>query len=144
MRCILVAGLSFVLTACGSAPNYSGTWQPLNVYSKFVEEIPLARPYQYYALPIDGTLKGLLERWASDSDVQLHYLYSSDFSLPVEVKGIDQLEFSKALLELKDIYLPYGVSINFVKSGRGNNVLSVSISKVLSEQKQQQRRVRKI
>lgn len=144
MQRILVFSLSFILAACGSAPDYSGSWQPLNVYSKSVEEIPLARPYQYYALPIDGTLKGLLERWTSDSDIQLRYLYSSDFSLPSEVKGIDQLEFSKALSELRDIYLPYGVSIDFVRSGRGNNVLSVSISKILPEQKNKERKIRKI
>ena len=117
MRSIFLTGvggvLCGVLTACGTTPppDYSGSWKPLNTYSNKVQEIPLVRPYRFYALPIDTTLKGLLERWAADSGSRLDYRHSSDFSLPPDVRNIQQAQLNDAVSLLDNIYVQYGVSV---------------------------------
>ena len=117
MRSLFLAGvggaLCGLLTACGTTPppDYSGAWKPLNTYSNNVQEIPLARPYRFYALPIDTTLKGLLERWAKDSGSQLDYRHASDFSLSPEVRNIQQAQLNDATSMLDGVYAKYGVSI---------------------------------
>lgn len=117
MRSLFPASAALVLcgslAACGTTPppDYSNSWKPLNVYSNKVQEIPLARPYRFYALPIDATLKGLLERWAADSGSHLDYRNPSNFSLSPEVKEIRQAQLNDAVSMLDAIYAQYGVSI---------------------------------
>lgn len=109
------AGISVcgLLTACGTTPppDYPSSWKPLNVYNSNVQEIPLVRPYQFYALPIDTTLKSLLERWASDSNVRLDYRHASDFSLSPEVRNIQESQLNDAVSKLDAVYAVYGVSV---------------------------------
>jgi hypothetical protein len=114
MRFLLLTGLCGTLLACGApdAPNYSGAWQSVNAYADQVREIPLVRPYQYYALPIDTTLKGLLERWAADSKIQLDYRHASDYTLPPAVGQIREARLAEAIAGLNRIYAPHGVAVS--------------------------------
>ena len=97
------------------------------------------RPYRFYALPIDTTLKGLLERWAADSGSRLDYRNPSDFSLSPEVKAIRQAQLNDAIPLLDAIYAKYGVSIQMSGDRR---ILVTAIPPV--PQKDDQKKVLKV
>lgn len=145
MRSLFLAGTGLIvcgwLTACGTTPppDYSNSWKPLNVYNNKVQVIPLVRPYQFYALPIDTTLKGLLERWATDSGSRLEYRNPSNFSLSPEVKDIHQTQLNDAVSILDKIYAKYGVSIQ-MSGDRQILVTAIPPAPV----KEDQARVRKV
>lgn len=93
------------------APEFSGRWQPVNRYAAATEEIPLHQSYVFYPAPIDGTLKGMLTRWASDSKMTLTYLHLSDFTLHAPVTRIRTGNLQDAVLQLTAAYADRGVSI---------------------------------
>ena len=143
MRCVFLffVGVCGLLTACGTtpAPDYSGSWKPVNSYSNNVQEYPLVRPYRFYALPIDTTLKSLLERWATDSGTRLDYRHTSDFSLPPEVRNIQQAQLNDAVSMLDALYTKYGVSIQM--SG-DRQVIVTAIPPVLPKEDPKVRKMR--
>src|SRR5688572_30698113 len=78
------------LCACATRmpPDIGRDWKPVNRYAASAHEIPLQRPYVFQPSPMDGTLKRLLARWASDSGMALSYQHPSDFTLFEPVQGI--------------------------------------------------------
>jgi len=60
---------------------------------------------------MDGTLKGMLTRWASDSKMTLAYLHPSDFTLHAPVAKIRTGNLQDAALQLTAAYVDRGVSI---------------------------------
>ena len=71
---------AILMSACRTAPapDFGGEWRPVNRFDESTREIPLDPAYTYYALPMDGTLKGLLARWARDTHSRLSYQLASD------------------------------------------------------------------
>ncbi|WP_434779715.1 hypothetical protein [Neisseria sp. Ec49-e6-T10] len=108
---LLTFCMILTLFGCGHAPNYSGSWKPLNTYSSQIEEIPLAKPYEYTVLPIDKTLKALLERWTADSKIMLSYQSTFDYTLPRSVGQIKEHDLPQAIAWLNQFYANKGVVI---------------------------------
>jgi hypothetical protein len=96
----------FVLAACATrpAPDISGRWVPVNRYADAPDEIPLQRGYVFRASPLDGTLRTLLARWATDSHMTLDYRHPSDFSLFQPVAAIHTGDVLQAVSALTALY----------------------------------------
>ena len=95
-----------LLSACQTtpAPEFGGKWRPVNRFAESTREIPLNPAYVYYALPMDGTLKGVLARWAKDTHAGLSYQLSSDYTLPTAVGQIRTADTGAALQQLAQVY----------------------------------------
>lgn len=101
--------VALLVAGCNSTPpavNFSGSWQPINVYSTETLEIPLIRQHYFEPLPIDGTLKNMLSRWAREAGYGINYTHTSDFTLPLLASKIKQPNVEAALVEINDIYAP--------------------------------------
>ena len=105
---------SALLTACGTHPakDYGGSWKPVNRFQDKPSEIPLTSAYTFYASPMDGTLKSMLSRWATDSGMKLSYQLQSDFTLFKPVTQVHTTNISDATHELSTIYAAQGVSVS--------------------------------
>lgn len=112
--------LTFLLLACallaGCAtkppPDARGRWRPVNHYSEAPQAIPLQPAYVYYAAPLDRTLKGLLERWARDSERSLDYRHDSDFTLHRPVADVHANDLASATAALAALYATQQVAID--------------------------------
>jgi hypothetical protein len=109
------------LTACAGrhAPDFGGRWKPVNHYADAPQEIPLHQAYVFRASPMDGTLKGMLTRWAADRKMTLAYRHPSDYTLTTPVARIDTPDIQVAAASLGSIYAPQGVSVAI----EGNQIL---------------------
>lgn len=110
----LLAALLLALSACGTtpAPGIKGKWQPVNRFADMPQELPLQQAYVYYAAPLDGTLKSMLERWARDSRMKLAYRHPSDFTLHAPVAQLRSGSLQDAAAELSRLYAAQGISIS--------------------------------
>ncbi len=93
------------------APDFGGKWRPINHFDENTREIPLNPVYTYYALPMDGTLKGLLGRWAKDTHAGLSYQLASDYTLPVAAGRIRTTDAAEALRELGQAYAAQQIAL---------------------------------
>lgn len=94
------------------APDIKGRWKAVNHYAETTEAIPLYQSYVFYSSPMDGTLKGMLTRWAKDSRMTLSYLHPSDFTLYAPVAEIRTSNLEQAISLLNADYAAQHVSIN--------------------------------
>lgn len=101
------------LAACATRPpsDFHGSWTPVNRYSETPQAIPLQSAYQFYATPLDRTLKGMLERWARDSRLTLDYGHESDFTLFRQVADVRTGDLPTAIRELNILYAAQRVHI---------------------------------
>ena len=119
---LLVAiGCSALLAACAThpAPGISGRWQPVNRFAASPEAIPLHPAYEFYASPLDGTLKTMLARWALDSKMALTYEDASDFTLYAPVAHIRTGDLRQATAALTTLY----AAEHIVVTVEGNAIL---------------------
>ena len=95
-----------ILTGCATqpAPGISGRWKPVNRFAAAPEEIPLHPAYEFYASPLDRTLKAMLTRWAVDSQMPLAYEDPSDFTLYEPVSRIRSSDLHQAVAALSSLY----------------------------------------
>lgn len=102
VACVVV----LVTAACASrpAPDISGRWMPVNHFDSRVQEIPLYPAYEFYAAPLDRTVKTMLGRWARDSKMTLDYQPGSDFTLYEPVSRIRTTDLRQALAQLSSLY----------------------------------------
>ena len=96
----------FGLAACGTspAPAFKGRWQPVNHFPSTTQAIPLDQAYVFYASPMDGTLKQMLARWATDSNMSLSYQHTVDFTLHTQVAQIRTGNLPEALALVETAY----------------------------------------
>lgn len=100
----VVCGTLFAGCATQPAPGISGRWKPVNHFASSPEAIPLHPAYEFYATPLDGTLKTMLARWAMDSKMTLDYDDASDFTLYAPVAGIRTGDLRQATAALTALY----------------------------------------
>ena len=127
LYCLL---LVLTLGGCNStppAPNFSGSWQPLNTYADRITEIPLVRQHYFEPLPIDGTLKSMLSRGGREAGMSLNYNYTSDFTLSNEIARIKQPNIEAAIAEINEIYATQQIAIS-VESGQ------LTVQRIISDQ----------
>lgn len=105
--------LAAALTGCGApAPrDFGGRWHAVNRFDVSPRSIPLQRPYEYFASPLDGTLKVMLTRWARDAGMTLVYLWPEDYTLTTSASGVHDRDLEAAVARLQGIYAPQGISI---------------------------------
>lgn len=110
--CVLIL-LAVALSGCATrpAPDFGGRWKTVNRYATSAEEIPLYRSYVFHASPMDGTLKSMLTRWATDSKMTLSYLHPSDFTLYGPVAQIQTNDLQTAVSQLTAAYAGQQVSV---------------------------------
>ena len=84
---------------------------PVNRIQNAPTEIPLTPAYTFYASPLDRTLQGMLQRWATDSGRQLNYQAASDFTLHKPVGQIRTTDLQEALKQLGTIYAVQGLAV---------------------------------
>ncbi len=99
------------LSACGTpaAKDFRGSWKPVNRFQDSPVEIPLDQPYAFYAAPMDGTLKSMLDRWAKDTGRTLTYRLGFDVTLYRPVADIHTANLEDAASRLNQIYGTQGV-----------------------------------
>jgi hypothetical protein len=104
---------TLVLAGCGTpaAKDFGGSWKSVNRFQSEPTEIPLERPYTYFASPMDGTLKTMLTRWSKDAGVTLVYQLPSDYTLYTPVAKIHTSNVHEAAAELNSIYVVEGVFV---------------------------------
>ena len=109
--CVL---FSCLLGGCATppAPGISGRWRPVNRFDPVPEEIPLTPAYVFYAAPMDRTLRTMLERWALDSKMALHYEHPSDFTLYEPVSRIRSGDLHQAVAALTSLYAAQHVIVS--------------------------------
>jgi len=103
---LVAVACSALLAACATrpAPDISGHWKPVNHFAASPEAIPLHPAYEFYASPLDGTLKTMLARWALDSKMTLVYEDASDFTLYLPVARIHTSDLRQATETLTALY----------------------------------------
>lgn len=109
----ILVPLALVMAGCATrpAPDFGGRWKAVNRYAEMPDEIPLYTSYRFHASPMDGTLKTMLTRWASDSKMTLSYLHPSDYTLYGPVASIDSNDLQQALAQLNSAYAAQGVLV---------------------------------
>jgi hypothetical protein len=109
---ILLSG-TLVLAGCGAPPpkDFGGSWKPVNRFPASTTAIPLNQQYEFFASPMDGTLKTMLARWAKDSGLTLSYRLTDDYTLTTQASQIHTLDIHVAVGQLNGIYGTQGVSI---------------------------------
>jgi hypothetical protein len=110
---LLAAALVMVLSSCATrpAPDFGGRWKTVNRFAEETQAIPLQDAYLFYASPMDGTLKKMLERWANDSDMVLTYRHPMDYTLYSAVADIRTPSLQEAVSQLNAAYASQQVSI---------------------------------
>lgn len=113
-RSVLLALAAAWLAGCATpdAPDFRGRWKPLNQFAETPQAIPLHPGYVYQASPVDGTLKGMLGRWARDSKLALSYLHSNDYTLHAPVAQIRTYDIEAALAQVASAYASEGVGVS--------------------------------
>lgn len=113
-RRALLAIAAVVLAGCATpdAPDFRGRWTPLNQFSEAPQAIPLNPGYVYQASPADGTLRGMLGRWARDSKFGLSYLHSNDYTLHAAVAQIRTYDLQAAVAQVTSAYAGEGVGVS--------------------------------
>lgn len=109
---LAVAAMTLVGCATPSAPDVRGRWKPLNQFAETPLAIPLQQGYVFQASPVDGTLKGMLSRWAKDSRLGLSYLHPNDYTLHAPVAHIRAHSIQSAAAELSSAYAAEGVNVS--------------------------------
>lgn len=101
------------LAGCGTQPprDFRGSWKPVNRFQTRPTEIPLERPYTFYAAPMDETLRSMLERWSKDTGRTLDYRLDYDITLYRPVTGIHTPDLARAAEQLNTIYAAQGVQV---------------------------------
>jgi len=108
---VAVAGILLAGCATPPAPGVSGRWTPVNHFAASPEAIPLHPTYEFYASPLDGTLKTMLARWALDSKMTLAYEDASDFTLYAPVARIRTADLRKATATLTALYAAEHITV---------------------------------
>lgn len=110
---LLGAALAVVLSSCATrpAPDFGGRWKNINRFAEETQAIPLQEAYLFYASPMDGTLKTMLERWSRDTDMNLVYRHPMDYTLYSAVAEIRTPSLQEAVSQLNAAYASQQVSI---------------------------------
>ena len=120
-RVLLLVSVSVATSLAGcaarSAPDFKGTWQPVNRYAEQTQAIPLRSQYRFQPSPMDGTLRRMLSRWARDAGVGLSYRHASDFTLHRPVEGLSTSDLGDAAAQLTAIYAAQGVVVEVEGGG---------------------------
>jgi len=110
---VLAVGTTLMVAGCATqpAPEYGGRWRPVNRFSETPQAIELYQTYEFYASPLDGTLKAMLARWASDSKMTLSYQAPMDYTLFGPVAEVRTRDLREAASRLSALYAAQGVAI---------------------------------
>lgn len=108
---VFVAALMLAACATRPAPDFGGRWKTVNRFAETTQAIPLQDTYLFYASPMDGTLKKMLERWAKDSNMVLSYRHPMDYTLYSAVAEIRTPSLQEAVSQLNSAYADQQVSI---------------------------------
>ncbi|OHE83930.1 MAG: hypothetical protein A2579_08835 [Lysobacterales bacterium RIFOXYD1_FULL_69_11] len=110
---------AMMLAGCAarSAPDFKGTWQPVNRYSEQTQAIPLRSQYRFQPSPMDGTLRRMLSRWARDAGVGLSYRHHSDFTLHLPVETLSTTDLGDAATQLSQLYAAQGIVVAVEEGG---------------------------
>lgn len=105
--------LPVVLASCATtpAPEFSGRWKPVNRFASAPQAIALQPKYEYYATPIDRTLKTMLTRWADDTGLKLSYQAPMDYTLHRPVAQLRERDVLDAVARLSAVYTAQGLAI---------------------------------
>lgn len=105
--------MAVVLSGCTAPPprDFGGAWRAVNRFDASPQAISLQRPYEFFASPLDGTLKAVLTRWAKDTGRTLAYQWPEDYTLPVPASDIHTGSLDAALARLGEIYAAQGMAI---------------------------------
>jgi hypothetical protein len=113
---ISVCTFFMLLAAAGCAtqpaPEFGGRWRAVNRFDESPQEIPLYQAYEFYAAPLDGTLKNMLTRWAQDSRMTLSYSAPTDYTLHAPVAAIRTRDLSEAVALLNSAYAWQSVAVS--------------------------------
>lgn len=102
LACSVLAALAGCATQ--PAPGISGRWKPVNHFDAAPQAIPLHPAYEFYASPLDRTLKTMLARWALDTKMTLAYEDASDFTLYAPVARVRSRDLHVAIAALASLY----------------------------------------
>lgn len=113
MLCAAFLCSTALLAGCATpkATEPRGKWMPVNRMAEAPQAIPLHSSYLYQSAPVDGTLKGMLTRWAKDSGLSLSYQHPNDYTLYGPVAKIHTVSIAEAVAALSAAYAAQGVLV---------------------------------
>lgn len=120
-RCIAPVAVAASLAACGTPPHpsrFGSDWKPVNTYTSGVRAIALSREHVFAASPLDGSLRGLLARWALEAGMSLDYRSPYDYSLSVAAGSVQHATLTEAVRQLNQVYAASGVTLMIAEGGR--------------------------
>lgn len=108
-RPALLTGLVLLLQACAApkAVDIADNWKPVNSLSDKPQEIPLkeeAELPKFQMLPIDASLRNMLERWARENGGSLDWQYPSDLTLVTGLESVKDNNLQRALNVIRRTY----------------------------------------
>lgn len=113
---VLIGAVASILlcAGCGTTPpkDFGGRWKPVNNFAAQPTEIPLYSAYVFQASPLDGTLKAMLQRWATDNGLQLEYRLQSDYTLHARVAGISTTSVQQAVEQVSQLYAAQSLKVS--------------------------------
>lgn len=108
---LLMPLMALVGCATVPAPEFSGRWKPVNRFASAPQAIALQPAYEYYATPLDSTLKAMLTRWASDTNLKLSYQAPMDYTLYRPVAQLRERDVLNAVARLNAVYAAQALAI---------------------------------
>jgi hypothetical protein len=114
----LLITASILLGGCTSvptAPEHSGKWKKVNLFEPRINTIPLEKEYFFTALKIDPTLSALLQRWATDVNLNLEVRCSNDYSVSEKLFDVQTRSLLAATEEINFIYAKQELNISLNK-----------------------------
>jgi hypothetical protein len=108
------AVVSVCVSACGikPAPDFRGRWRPVNELDTTPRAIPLQPVQRFFVLPVDRTLKDVVERWAKESGRRAAYRAPTNFSVHIDAAKVSASTLETAAAQLADAYRSQAILIS--------------------------------
>ncbi|WP_234262909.1 MULTISPECIES: hypothetical protein [Hydrogenophaga] len=110
-RWVGVSVVLMALQACQTPPpkppEFGDDWKPVNTLAEEPMRIPLKEEqamWTYQMLPTDATLRGMLERWATEHGGKLDWQYPTDLTLVSSLSSVKDNNIQKALNVVRRTY----------------------------------------
>lgn len=112
----LVPLLGVFLAGCGATSReWSGAWQPVHPAATAPRVLPLQGQREFYVAPLDGSLRGVLSRWARDAQLELDWHIHEDYTLFGLIATVRAADLDEALAQLSALYAGQRVDLSRVE-----------------------------
>lgn len=116
---IAMLALQACQTQPSRLPEFGDDWKPVNVLADTAMQIPLKEEqalWRFQMLPTDATLRGMLERWATEYGSKLDWQYPTDLTLVSALSGAKDNNLQSALNVVRQAYADQKLRVQVLSS----------------------------